>query len=55
MRGREKLRHDLWAIAEPLVAEVQEHPFWAGLREGTLAPAALWYFAPPTMWSATFK
>ncbi|MBF8190901.1 TenA family transcriptional regulator [Nonomuraea sp. K274] len=39
------LRAELSAIAEPLVAKVMEHPFWTGLREGTLPPSSLWYFA----------
>ncbi|MEV0232278.1 TenA family transcriptional regulator [Nonomuraea sp. NPDC050786] len=38
-------RADLSAIARPLVAKVKEHPFWTGLRAGTLPPSSLWYFA----------
>ncbi len=38
-------RDELSAIAEPLLAEIKEHPFWHGLRNGTLPSAALWYFA----------
>jgi thiaminase (transcriptional activator TenA) len=29
----------------PILRQVTEHPFWAGLRTGTLASGALWYFA----------
>ncbi|GAA2150414.1 thiaminase II [Kitasatospora kazusensis] len=39
------LREHLWERAEPLVAGVLAHPFWAGLRDGTLAPEVLWHFA----------
>ncbi|MFI6850139.1 TenA family transcriptional regulator [Kitasatospora sp. NBC_00085] len=39
------LREQLWLCAEPLVTQVVEHPFWAGLREGSLPPAVLWHFA----------
>jgi thiaminase len=36
---------DLFAAAGPILAAVREHPFWTGLRDGTLPPASLWYFA----------
>ncbi|WP_207400607.1 TenA family protein [Actinomadura roseirufa] len=39
------MRAELSAIAGPVVSRITEHPFWAGLRRGTLPPAALWYFA----------
>lgn len=39
------MRDELSAIAGPLLARVIEHPFWAGLRNGTLPPGLLWYFA----------
>ncbi|AUG78927.1 TenA family transcriptional regulator [Kitasatospora sp. MMS16-BH015] len=39
------LRRRLWSRAEPLVAQVLDHPFWAGLRDGTLPPQVLWHFA----------
>jgi thiaminase len=39
------MRDELAAIADPVVAEITEHPFWDGLRSGTLPAAALWYFA----------
>lgn len=39
------LRDRLWELAEPLVAQVLAHPFWAGLRDGTLPPPVLWHFA----------
>lgn len=39
------LSDELSAIAEPIVAMITRHPFWTGLRRGTLPSAALWYFA----------
>lgn len=39
------LREQLRARAEPLVAMVLAHPFWAGLCDGTLPPEVLWHFA----------
>lgn len=39
------MRDDLSAIAGSMVARITEHPFWDGLRRGTLPPAALWFFA----------
>ncbi|GLW06776.1 hypothetical protein Misp01_19060 [Microtetraspora sp. NBRC 13810] len=39
------MRDELAAVAGPVLAEIKEHPFWAGLRDGTLPPASLWYFA----------
>ncbi|MFI7634271.1 TenA family protein [Nonomuraea sp. NPDC049400] len=39
------MRAELSAIARPLVAKVKDHPFWTGLRAGTLPPSSLWYFA----------
>ncbi len=38
-------RDELSTIAEPVLAKIKEHPFWQGLRNGTLPSAALWYFA----------
>ena len=38
-------QQELSTVAAPVLREVTEHPFWAGLRAGTLAPGALWYFA----------
>ncbi|NEA57504.1 TenA family transcriptional regulator [Streptomyces sp. SID13666] len=39
------LRDELSAIAKPVLAAVLEHPFWDGLRKGTLPADSLWYFA----------
>ena len=39
------MRDELSAIAEPILAELIEHPFWAGLRNGSVPPESLWYFA----------
>jgi thiaminase/transcriptional activator TenA len=39
------MRDELSAIAGPVLAQVLEHPFWAGLRDGTLPADLLWYFA----------
>jgi thiaminase (transcriptional activator TenA) len=39
------MRDELSAISEGVLASLKEHPFWAGLRGGTLPPACLWYFA----------
>jgi thiaminase len=38
-------QQQLRGLAAPILWQVTEHPFWAGLRTGTLAPEALWYFA----------
>ncbi|WP_207620966.1 TenA family protein [Streptosporangium minutum] len=42
---RATMREELSAIAGPILARIREHPFWAGLRDGTLPSASLWYFA----------
>lgn len=39
------MRAELAAAAGPLAARITGHPFWDGLRRGTLPPAALWHFA----------
>lgn len=38
------LRDELVEILDPVLQEVQAHPFWAGLREGSLAISALLNF-----------
>lgn len=38
------LSKELQELAEPVLAKVKEHPFWAGLRDGTLPPASLTHF-----------
>ncbi|GAA2150375.1 hypothetical protein GCM10009760_44700 [Kitasatospora kazusensis] len=35
------LRRELAEICEPVLRQVLDHPFWSGLRDGTLPPAAL--------------
>ncbi|NJP33343.1 TenA family protein [Micromonospora thermarum] len=42
---RARPQDELAALAVPLVERVTAHPFWAGLRDGTLPPEALWWFA----------
>jgi thiaminase (transcriptional activator TenA) len=44
-RERDVMRDELAVIAEPVLARVKEHPFWDGLRSGTLPATCLWYFA----------
>jgi len=39
------MRDELRELAAPLVDAVIAHPFWQGVREGTLPPDSLWYFA----------
>lgn len=39
------LRDELRETARPFLADAGDHPFWAGLRTGSLPPACLWYFA----------
>lgn len=39
------LRDELAAIAAPVLAAVVRHPFWEGVRDGTLPVDSLWYFA----------
>ncbi|MQY11621.1 Aminopyrimidine aminohydrolase [Streptomyces sp. RB5] len=39
------MRAELRRIAKPLAEEVREHPFWRGVRDGSLPAGALWYFA----------
>lgn len=39
------MRDVLSTMARPLLAGITEHPFWVGLRNGTLPASALWYFA----------
>ena len=39
------MRDELSAVAAPIVARIAAHPFWQGLRDGTLPPPSLWYFA----------
>jgi thiaminase (transcriptional activator TenA) len=39
------MREQLAAAAAPVVAKVIGHPFWHGLRQGTLPGQSLWYFA----------
>lgn len=38
------LRDDLWELGEPMLREVNAHPFWSGLRDGSLADGVLTYF-----------
>ncbi|MDQ0937220.1 TenA family protein [Streptomyces turgidiscabies] len=38
------LSKELQELAEPVLAKVREHPFWAGLRDGSLPPESLAYF-----------
>jgi thiaminase (transcriptional activator TenA) len=38
------LHKELQALAEPVLEKVKEHPFWAGLRDGTLPPESLTRF-----------
>ncbi|QNP69694.1 TenA family transcriptional regulator [Streptomyces roseirectus] len=38
------LSKELQELAEPVLAKVKEHPFWAGLRDGTLPPECLAHF-----------
>lgn len=38
------LSQELRTVAEPMVAELAEHPYWAGLRDGSLPGAALLRF-----------
>jgi thiaminase/transcriptional activator TenA len=38
------LHTELREIADPVLRKVQDHPFWAGLRDGTLPGEALAYF-----------
>ncbi|MGH3921861.1 MAG: TenA family protein [Pseudonocardiaceae bacterium] len=39
------MRDELSAAGGLLLAKTIEHPFWDGLRNGTLRPDSLWYFA----------
>jgi thiaminase (transcriptional activator TenA) len=39
------MRDQLSVIAGPLLAKTMKHPFWDGLRNGTLRADSLWYFA----------
>ncbi|MDM4718163.1 hypothetical protein QTQ03_00615 [Micromonospora sp. WMMA1363] len=43
--ARVRPQDELADIAAPLVERVTAHRFWAGLRDGTLPPEALWWFA----------
>ena len=38
------MRDELRRIAEPVLREVMDHPFWSGLRDGSLPGAALVHF-----------
>ncbi|MDX3380102.1 TenA family transcriptional regulator [Streptomyces niveiscabiei] len=38
------LSKELQELAEPVLAKVKEHPFWAGLRDGSLPPESLAHF-----------
>lgn len=38
------LTEDLHTLSRPAVAEIVRHPFWAGLRDGSLAGTALTHF-----------
>ncbi|HTI20746.1 MAG TPA: hypothetical protein VL652_07120 [Kutzneria sp.] len=38
------LRDDLWELGEPLLRKVNAHPFWSGLRDGSLPDGVLTYF-----------
>jgi thiaminase (transcriptional activator TenA) len=38
------LHHELIQIRDPLLRKVQDHPFWSGLRDGSLPGQALAYF-----------
>ncbi|GHE72982.1 TenA family protein [Streptomyces capitiformicae] len=38
------LSKELQELAEPVLAKVKEHPFWAGLRDGSLPAESLAYF-----------
>ncbi|GAA3083791.1 hypothetical protein GCM10010485_22340 [Streptosporangium carneum] len=42
---RGTMREELSAAADPVLARIREHPFWDGLRNGTLPPVSLRYFA----------
>ncbi|APU14253.1 MULTISPECIES: TenA family protein [Actinoalloteichus] len=35
---------ELIELAEPVLAKVKDHPFWSGLRDGTLPPECLSHF-----------
>ncbi|MFF1720375.1 TenA family protein [Streptomyces sviceus] len=39
------MRDELRAAAEPLLGKIKDHPFFAGLRDGSLAGGALLHFA----------
>lgn len=39
------LRDELHEIAAPMLETVKQHPFWSGMRDGTLPAAALWHYA----------
>lgn len=38
------LHEELREIRDPVLRKVQDHPFWSGLRDGSLPPAALAHF-----------
>jgi thiaminase/transcriptional activator TenA len=38
------LRDDLWELGEPVLRKVNAHPFWSGLRDGSLPDGVLTYF-----------
>jgi thiaminase len=44
------LHDELYRIAEPMLEKVKAHPFWSGLREGTLPPTALLHYAEQDAW-----
>ncbi|WP_320065203.1 hypothetical protein [Micromonospora sp. RTGN7] len=43
--GREPVRPALERVAAPVLDRVRAHPFWRGLRAGTLPAPVLWHFA----------
>lgn len=38
------LRDELWEIADPVLRKIMDHPFWSGLRDGSLPGEALVHF-----------
>ncbi|MGC5021024.1 TenA family protein [Micromonospora sp. DT47] len=43
--GREPTRRTLERLAAPVLDRIRSHPFWQGLRAGTLPAPVLWHFA----------
>jgi len=44
------LQDELYRIAEPMLEKVKAHPFWSGLRDGTLPPEVLLHYAEQDAW-----